>query len=65
MSHYQQGAGDAFLGALAFLLAYRSNWSLERKVQVSCFVSTISIMTRGTQSSFPQAKDLPPAWLAD
>ncbi|XP_046665046.1 ribokinase-like isoform X2 [Homalodisca vitripennis] len=59
------GAGDAFLGALAFLLAYRSEWPLKRKVQVSCSVAARSIMKRGTQSSFPYAKDLPPAWLSD
>uniref|UniRef100_A0A1B6IDJ8 Ribokinase n=1 Tax=Homalodisca liturata TaxID=320908 RepID=A0A1B6IDJ8_9HEMI len=59
------GAGDAFLGALAFLLAYRSEWPLKRKVQVSCSVAARSIMKRGTQSSFPHAKDLPPAWLSD
>lgn len=52
------GAGDCFLGALAFFLAYHPDWPLEKAVEKSCQVASISVQSPGTQPSFPRRKDL-------
>ncbi|XP_054261481.1 ribokinase-like [Macrosteles quadrilineatus] len=59
------GAGDVFVGSLAYLLAYRTDMSFERKISVSCQIAAISIMKKGTQSSFPYARDIPAALLLE
>ncbi|XP_013378060.1 PREDICTED: ribokinase isoform X2 [Chinchilla lanigera] len=53
------GAGDSFVGALAFYLAYYPNLSLEEMLKRSNFIAAVSVQTAGTQSSFPYKKDLP------
>lgn len=60
-----QGAGDSFVGALAFYLAYYPNLSMEEMLKRSNFIAAISVQASGTQSSYPYKKDLPPAlfWL--
>uniref|UniRef100_A0A1B6CD85 Carbohydrate kinase PfkB domain-containing protein n=1 Tax=Clastoptera arizonana TaxID=38151 RepID=A0A1B6CD85_9HEMI len=52
------GAGDVFIGALSFCLARYKDWSLNRKIRVSCSVAAASIMKAGTQSSFPSITEL-------
>ena len=51
------GAGDAFVGSLAFCLARGEG--LAESAGVANQVAAISVQTRGTQTSFPSAKDLP------
>lgn len=53
------GAGDAFLGSLAFFAAYYSNLTIEEMVKKACYVATRTVLRIGTQSSFPYKKDLP------
>jgi len=54
-----QGAGDSFVGALAFYLAYYSHLSLEEMLKRSNFIAAVSVQVTGTQSSYPYKKDLP------
>lgn len=56
-----QGAGDSFVGALAFYLAYYPNLSLEEMLKRSNSIAAVSVQAPGTQSSYPYKKDLPPA----
>nr|XP_004669459.2 ribokinase isoform X1 [Jaculus jaculus] len=53
------GAGDSFVGALAFYLAYYPNLSLEEMIKRANFIAAISVQSAGTQSSYPYKKDLP------
>ncbi|XP_004452413.1 ribokinase isoform X2 [Dasypus novemcinctus] len=53
------GAGDSFVGALAFYLAYYPNLSLEEMLKRSNFIAAVSVQAAGTQSSYPYRKDLP------
>ncbi|KAM8785014.1 ribokinase [Rhynchonycteris naso] len=53
------GAGDSFVGALAFYLAYYPNLSLEEMLKRSNFIAAVSVQAAGTQSSYPYKKDLP------
>ena len=52
------GAGDAFVGSLAYFLA--SGASLTDAMQKANRIAAISVLSSGTQTSFPEAKDLPP-----
>lgn len=54
-----RGAGDSFVGALAFYLAYYPNLSLEEMIKRSNFIAAVSVQATGTQSSYPYKKDLP------
>nr|XP_055109165.1 ribokinase isoform X8 [Symphalangus syndactylus] len=54
-----EGAGDSFVGALAFYLAYYPNLSLEDMLKRSNFIAAVSVQAAGTQSSYPYKKDLP------
>ncbi|XP_019405149.1 PREDICTED: ribokinase isoform X5 [Crocodylus porosus] len=54
-----EGAGDSFVGALAFYLAYYPNLSMEEMIRKSNFIASVSVQTPGTQSSYPYRKDLP------
>ncbi|KAM4867200.1 ribokinase isoform 2-T2 [Thomomys bottae] len=55
-----EGAGDSFVGALAFYLAYYPNLSFEEMLKRSNFIASVSVQAAGTQSSYPCKKDLPP-----
>ncbi|MFH1723732.1 MAG: ribokinase [Elusimicrobiota bacterium] len=50
------GAGDAFVGSLAFFLA--SGTALPEAVRRANRVAALSVRSSGTQTSFPEAKDL-------
>jgi ribokinase len=52
------GAGDAFVGSLAFFLA--AGKSLSDSIQRANRIAAVSVQSSGTQTSFPQASDLPP-----
>jgi ribokinase len=52
------GAGDAFVGSLAYFLA--SGQSLTEAIKRANRIAAVSVQSSGTQTSFPEAKDLPP-----
>ncbi|XP_029982524.1 ribokinase isoform X2 [Sphaeramia orbicularis] len=54
------GAGDSFIGALAFYMAYHPTIPLEEMARRANKVSGVSVQAVGTQTSFPFKKDLPP-----
>ncbi len=51
------GAGDAFVGSLAFFLA--AGKSLSDSIAFANRIAAVSVQSSGTQTSFPEAKDLP------
>lgn len=51
------GAGDAFVGSLACFLA--SGQTLVRAMERANAIAAVSVQSSGTQTSFPEAKDLP------
>lgn len=53
------GAGDSFIGALAFYMAYYPTMTLEEMARRSNKVAAVSVQAMGTQASFPFKKDLP------
>merc|ERR1711936_1035648 len=52
------GAGDAFVGGLAFFLACRPNMPLEEAVRRSCSLASITVQRPGTQASYPDRKEV-------
>ncbi|XP_018402164.1 PREDICTED: ribokinase-like [Cyphomyrmex costatus] len=53
------GAGDAFLGALAYFKAYHPQLSMDECIRRACMVATYSVLKFGTHASFPKRNDLP------
>ncbi|PBC29603.1 ribokinase [Apis cerana] len=53
------GAGDAFLGALAYYKAYHPTLSMDECIRRSCIIATKSVLKFGTHASFPHKSDLP------
>jgi ribokinase len=51
------GAGDAFVGSLAFFLA--AGKSLSDSIERANGIAAVSVQSSGTQTSFPEAKNLP------
>lgn len=47
------GAGDAFIGALAYLLSTRKDLKLRKCVQAACYIASDSVTRPGTQVSYP------------
>jgi len=59
LSHFfLQGAGDAFIGALAFYIS-KKGFQIRDAVDFACQVAAISVQLPGTQKSFPKYQDLP------
>jgi ribokinase len=56
------GAGDAFIGSLAYFLA--AGKPLTEAMRRANAIAAISVQSSGTQTSFPRAADLPPELLA-
>merc|ERR1712192_238455 len=52
------GAGDAFVGSLAFFLACRPNLTREEAVRRSCSLASITVQRPGTQASYPERKEV-------
>lgn len=52
------GAGDCFLGALAYFLAYHPDFPLSKAVVNACRVASKSVQKAGTQTSFPYKHEL-------
>ena len=57
------GAGDCFVGSLAFFLA--AGKSMEDAIERANKIASVSVRSQGTQSSFPNAADLGPGILDD
>lgn len=55
------GAGDCFLGSLAFFLARGAG--LQDAATRAAAVAALSVQRPGTQTSYPRAADLPAEWL--
>ncbi len=53
------GAGDSFVGALAYYLALHPNLNLEEMINKASYIASISVQSAGTQTSYPSHKDLP------
>ncbi|XP_029157808.1 ribokinase-like [Nylanderia fulva] len=53
------GAGDAFLGGLAYFMAYHPNLLMDECIRRACVVATHSVLQFGTHASFPRRSDLP------
>ena len=47
------GAGDAFVGSLAYFLSSHPGLGLAEAVARSCRVASLSVMKAGTQASYP------------
>jgi ribokinase len=56
------GAGDAFVGSLAFFVA--RGLALPDAIARAGRIATMSVLAPGTQTSFPSAAELPPELLA-
>ncbi|XP_061174784.1 ribokinase-like [Saccostrea echinata] len=54
------GAGDAFCGSLAVFLATKPELGLTESVYRANRIAGITVQSPGTQTSYPQWKDLPP-----
>lgn len=54
------GAGDAFLGALAYFKAYHSELSMDECIRRACAVAAESVLKFGTHASFPTKDSLSP-----
>jgi ribokinase len=50
------GAGDAFVGSLAYFLA--ADWPLDKAVAHACTLATLSVQKPGTQSSYPYKEEV-------
>uniref|UniRef100_H3DN54 Ribokinase n=1 Tax=Tetraodon nigroviridis TaxID=99883 RepID=H3DN54_TETNG len=55
------GAGDCFIGALAFYMAHYPTMALEEMAHRANQVAGVSVQAAGTQTSFPFRADLPAA----
>ncbi|KAM4625625.1 ribokinase isoform 2-T2 [Polymixia lowei] len=53
------GAGDSFIGALAFYMAHYPAMPLEEMARRANQVAAVSVQAIGTQTSYPFKKDLP------
>ncbi|XP_067011514.2 ribokinase isoform X3 [Anabrus simplex] len=54
-----EGAGDVFIGAMAYYLAYYPDMSLKENIRRCCEIAAVTIQTAGAQPSFPHRRDLP------
>lgn len=52
------GAGDAFIGALAYLLAEEKEMSMRKILECSCYIASDCVGRSGTQISFPNREIL-------
>ncbi|KAI4498149.1 hypothetical protein M0802_006635 [Mischocyttarus mexicanus] len=53
------GAGDSFLGTLAFFLAYHPDLSMKDRIERACKIATMSVLKEGTHESFPNRSEIP------
>lgn len=53
------GAGDSFIGSLAFYISTRPELSLEESVRRAVQIASVSVQKPGTQTSYPLRDELP------
>lgn len=53
------GAGDCFVGSLAYYVATRNDLNFAEKIKRSVAIATLSVTKPGTQSSYPTFDELP------
>lgn len=53
------GAGDAFVGALAYFLGCHPCLSIQEQIKRSCYIATCTVLNQGTQTSYPDRHQLP------
>lgn len=53
------GAGDCFVGSLAYFLSQRTDLTFEEKVRRAVSIASVSVTKPGTQISYPTADELP------
>ncbi|XP_074659032.1 ribokinase-like [Tubulanus polymorphus] len=53
------GAGDSFIGSLAFYISTFPKLSFEEVIRRANYVASVSVQAAGTQTSFPERKNLP------
>ncbi|CAG9859072.1 unnamed protein product [Phyllotreta striolata] len=49
------GAGDAFIGALAYLLVNEKDMPMKKAIELACFAAADSVTRPGAQPSFPDS----------
>ncbi|XP_078039823.1 ribokinase [Augochlora pura] len=54
------GAGDAFLGAIAYFKAYHPELPMNECIRRACAIATESVLKLGTHNSFPTRDNLSP-----
>ena len=54
-----QGAGDSFIGSLAFFLATQPELGLVESARRAIQIASISVQHAGTQTSYPLRSQLP------
>ncbi|XP_048452489.1 ribokinase isoform X5 [Rhincodon typus] len=54
-----EGAGDSFLGALAFYMACYPYMELDEMSRRACDIASVSVQSQGTQASYPHRAQLP------
>uniref|UniRef100_A0A914W379 Carbohydrate kinase PfkB domain-containing protein n=1 Tax=Plectus sambesii TaxID=2011161 RepID=A0A914W379_9BILA len=57
------GAGDCFVGALAFLLVTQPHLDIKEQVRRAVSIAAISVQRNGTQTSYPLASEVDPSLL--
>ncbi|XP_078398828.1 ribokinase isoform X1 [Cetorhinus maximus] len=53
------GAGDSFVGALAFYMAHYPCMELDEMSRRACDIASVSVQSQGTQASYPYRAQLP------
>jgi len=53
------GAGDSFVGSLAFYISKMPDLTLRESIRRSCEIATISVQRPGTQTSYPPRDQVP------
>ncbi len=54
-----KGAGDAFVGTLAYFYATRKDLEFEEIVKRASSVAAVTVTRQGTQTSYPDRSELP------
>uniref|UniRef100_A0A914X7N4 Ribokinase n=1 Tax=Plectus sambesii TaxID=2011161 RepID=A0A914X7N4_9BILA len=57
------GAGDCFVGALAFLLVTQPHLDIKEQVRRAVSIASISVQRNGTQTSYPLSSEVDPSLL--
>jgi len=58
------GAGDCFVGSLAFLLVHKPHLHITEQVRRAVAIAAVSVQKHGTQTSYPLASEVHPSLLS-